>query len=77
MESVSMTEFIHHLSSVFVDAEPASITPAARLRELKGWDSLAALMLIALADQEFHVTLRGADIHGAVTVDDLYQRIAR
>lgn len=51
------------------------ITPSTAFRNLDEWTSLAALSVIAMADDEFEVALKSADIKESNTIEDLYNRI--
>jgi acyl carrier protein len=39
---------------------------------LDEWSSLIALSVIAMADEEYDVALKGDDIRNATTVEDLF-----
>ena len=41
-------------------------------KELDEWSSLIALSVIAMADEEYEVTLKGEDIRTSNTVEDLF-----
>jgi acyl carrier protein len=41
------------------------------LTEIEGWDSLAAVMFIALADEKIGVTISGNQIANSKTMDEL------
>ncbi|MBI2392742.1 MAG: acyl carrier protein [Deltaproteobacteria bacterium] len=49
-----------------------SLTGAERYVELQGWDSLAVLAFLSLADEDYGVTLSPDDVRRCNTVDDLY-----
>lgn len=51
------------------------IVESTDFRSIEDWDSLVALSVIAMADEDYNVELTGDDIRGAKTVDDLYQII--
>ena len=44
-------------------------------KELDEWSSLIALSVIAMADEEYEVTLKGDDIRNANTVEDLFNTV--
>lgn len=68
--------FIEKFAEIFDDTDASSITPQTPFRELDEWSSLSALGLIAMADEEYDVDLKGDDIRGAVTVADLFNIIS-
>lgn len=68
--------FIEKFAEIFDDTDASVITPETPFRELDEWSSLSALGLIAMADEEYDVDLKGDDIRGAVTVADLFNIIS-
>ena len=70
-----MEEFIYNFAKIFDDIEVSSITPHTMFRELEDWDSIAGLSLIAMADEEYDVTLNAEDMLKCQTVEDLYKTI--
>lgn len=46
-----------------------------RLKDLPGWDSIAAISFMAMVDTDYGVKLTGEDIRQAVTVEDLFNLI--
>lgn len=69
---MELKEFIENVANQFDDTDPAAITAATDYKALEEYSSLIALSLIAMADEEYDVTLKGDDIRNAVTVEDLY-----
>ena len=54
-----------------LDLEPEDLTLETRLDDLNEWDSLNALNLIALVDEEFGKTLSADIVNGLETVADV------
>ena len=54
-----------------LDLEPEDLTLETRLDDLNEWDSLSALNLIALVDEEFGKTLSADIMNGLETVADV------
>ncbi len=69
---MELKEFIENFAEQFEDTDSSEITAATEFKSLDEWSSLIALSVIAMADEEYDVTLKGDDIRGAVTVEDLY-----
>lgn len=67
--------FITYFTQTFEELEPEQISPETILKELSIWDSLAILMVIALAGSEYQVTLTGQEVNGCETVSDLFNLI--
>lgn len=72
---MEINEFIQKLAEIFDDTDAATLTPETNFRELEEWSSLSALALIAMADEEFEVDLKGDEIRKANTIEDLFNVI--
>lgn len=64
--------FINSVTALF------EVTPADELdwktefKKIEEWDSLLALEIIAMVDEEFDIEISGDDIREAKTLNDLY-----
>jgi acyl carrier protein len=72
---MEINKFIENLVTVFEEADPASVTPKAKFRDIEGYSSLVALSIIAMVDEEYNVKLKGDDIRKAYTIEDLFNAI--
>ena len=54
-----------------LDLDAGALSPDTVLADLSEWDSLAALSLIVLVDEEFGKKLSGAEIKAFTTVQDI------
>lgn len=55
--------------------EVNSVNPQNKITSFDAWDSLTSLSIIALADDEYSVTISAQDILDAKTIEGLYQLI--
>ena len=69
---MEINDFIEKFAEQFEDTDAGDITATTVFKNLDEWSSLIALSVIAMADEEYDVTLKGDDIRGAVTVEDLF-----
>ena len=69
---MEIDEFIANFAEQFEDTDASEITATTEFKNLDEWSSLIALSVIAMADEEYDVTLKGDDIRSAVTVEDLF-----
>ena len=60
-----------------LDVPPGTVQPGQALDQLEGWDSVAVLAFIAMADTEYGVTVPAKEIPQCRTVDDLANLILR
>ena len=54
------------------ESDASVFTPVTVFKELDEWSSLIALSVIAMVDEEYDVTLKGDDVKGASTIEDLF-----
>lgn len=72
---MELNDFVEKFAEQFDDTDPAEITASTEFKNLDEWSSLVALSIIAMADEEYDVTLKGADISSATTVEDLFNTV--
>jgi acyl carrier protein len=63
-------EFLRALEGQ-LELPEGSLNGKHALTDIDGWDSLAAVMFIALADEKIGVTISGNQIANAKTLDEL------
>ena len=71
----SIEEFSSLIAGEFEGIDPASIHPDTDYRTIPGFSSMHMLILIALVDSEFNVTLTGSDLRESKTIRDVYNLI--
>lgn len=69
-KSMTKPEFLH-LFEEQLEIPEGSLNENQRLVDVESWDSLAALLFIALADEKLGVTVAGNDIAKAKTINEL------
>lgn len=69
---MELKEFIEHFSEQFEETDASAFSAKTKFRDLEEWSSLIALSVIAMADEEYDVTLKGDDIRNAETIEDLF-----
>lgn len=72
---MELKEFVILFAEQFEDTPAEQFTPETRFRELTEWDSLTALSIIAMVDEEFEKQITGADIRSAATIEELYNLV--
>lgn len=70
---MDIKEFIEHFTEQFDDTAAEVFTPETEFKALDEWTSLTALSIISMIDEEYDVTIGGADIRNAKTIEDLYR----
>ena len=69
---MNIQEFVQNFANLFDETDTSEITFSTEYKNLEEWSSLIALSVIAMADEEYNVKLKGDDIKAAHTVEDLY-----
>ena len=72
---MELTAFLQNFADMLDDTDAALITESTIFRDLDEWDSLTALSLIAMADEEYSVKLTGDDIKSSTTLQDVFEII--
>lgn len=72
---IDINDLIAKIEVEFETLEPGTLKPQSSFRELKDWSSMHALILIALVDTEYNVSLNGNDLRNLTTVTDLHALI--
>ena len=72
---MDLNEFIEHFAEQFEETDAAEFKADTKFHDLDEWSSLMALNIIAMVDEEYDVTLKGADIEGAGTIEDLFNTV--
>lgn len=69
---MQLQEFVARFAQEFAEVEPGKITSETVFRDLDEWSSMQALIIIAMIDEEFGVTLSAEDMRNSKTVGDIY-----
>ena len=71
---MEINEFIDKVSDLF-EENTEKLLPSTKSRDIKGWNSLVALSVIAMVDEEYGVLLKGNDIMEVETIQDLFNSV--
>jgi acyl carrier protein len=70
---MEINDFIKNFASQFDDTDASKFNTQTKFRvELEEWDSLKALSIIAMVDDEYKVIIKGDDIRNSHTIEDLF-----
>jgi acyl carrier protein len=69
------THFTNNLANVFEDTDPVLLNHDCIFKDLDEWNSLVALSVIAMIDEEYGVAVKGDDIRNASTINDLCELV--
>ena len=74
---MNIQELINYIEEEFDEIEKATLLPESSIRDIEGWSSMHALILIALVDNHFDILLTGEDLKNALTIQDLHDVIMK
>ena len=72
---MEIQEFIQNFADQFDDTDANVFTPQTIFHDLEEYSSIVALSIIAMVDEEYGVTLKGAEMSAAVTIQDLFNMV--
>ena len=72
---MEINDFITNFAAQFDETGASEFTANTEFKNLEEWSSLMALSIIAMADEEYDVKLKGDDIRSARTIEDLFNII--
>ncbi|MFT6502833.1 MAG: acyl carrier protein [Crocinitomicaceae bacterium] len=72
---MTLEEFVIEIEDAFEIQERGTLLPDTDYKNFEEWDSMHALILIALIDTEFDLLVSGNDLKNLVTVREVYELI--
>jgi acyl carrier protein len=72
---MEVNAFLQNFANMLDDTDASLITETTIFRDLEEWDSLTALSLIAMVDEEYSLKLTGDDIKTSITIKDLFDKV--
>ncbi len=70
---MTINEFTKKIEEILEDEPPGSLTPDTDFRKIESWSSMYALIIVAMFETDFRVTVTGDQLRKCSTVRDLYQ----
>ena len=72
---MEINDFIRNFAEQFDETEVSVFTPETVFHDLDEYSSIIALSIIAMIDEEYGITLKGAEMSAAVTIQDLFNTV--
>lgn len=72
---MELEKFTELFANQFEDTPSDEFQPETKFRDLDEWDSLVALSIIAMVDEEFDKQVSGAELRGVNTIKELYDLV--
>lgn len=74
---MDIQELISLIENEFEEIEAGTLSSSSSIRDMDGWSSMHALLLIALVDNHYDILLTGEELKNITTINDLYQIILK
>lgn len=74
---MDVNEFIKKIENEFEDLKPGVLKPDSLIREHFEWDSVNALVFIAMVNVEYDVVITAEELQNAKTIQDVFDYIVK
>ena len=74
-EKLTIDKFIDQIVEEFPDIERDNLQPDMKFKDHVEWDSINALVLIAMINVEYDVTINADELINAETINDVFNVI--
>ena len=72
---MELKDFIEKFAEQFDDVDVNTLSAETKFREIEGYTSLVALLIITMIDEEYNVTVTGDDMKKQVNIGDLFNLV--
>ena len=73
---MDIKEFIDNFAGEFDETPYEMFTPETDYKSLDEWNSLTALSIISMVDDNYHKTITGADLRAHKPIADIFNFVA-
>ena len=70
-----LNEFVEKIAEQFDETDASEFEAKTEFKKLIDWNSMTALSIIAMIDNEYGVTIKGDDIRKSETIEDLFNTV--
>ena len=74
---MNLNDFISAFAAEFEETPADSFGPDTIFKELDEWDSLMALSIIAIVDEEMGKRITGSELRSCNTIEELYNKVLK
>lgn len=72
---MELKTFLENFAEILEDTDASLVSETTDFKNLEEWDSMVALSLIAMVDDEYSVKLTGDDIKTSNTLEELFNKV--
>ena len=73
---MNIDNFIENFAGEFDETPVEAFVRTTEFKTLEEWNSLTALSVISMIDDQYNKTITGADLRGSKTLEDLFNLVA-
>lgn len=73
---MDLKEFIENFAAEFDETPIEVFAPETEFKTLDEWNSLTALSIIAMVDDNYNKTITGANLRACNTIEDLFNFVS-
>lgn len=73
---MEIKDFIQNFADQFEETEQDVFAPETNYRDLDEWSSLIGLSVLAMIDEEYDVQLKGEEMRGTKTIQELFDLVS-
>lgn len=73
---MNLKDFLELFAEQFDNIDMEQLSGETKFRELDGYTSLVALLIITMIDEEYNVTVTGDDMKKQVTIGELFDLVS-
>lgn len=73
---MDIKDFIENFAAEFDETPYEAFTPETDYKSLDEWNSLTALSIISMVDDNYNKTITGANLREHKTIEDLFNFVA-
>ena len=73
---MNLEEFIENFAGEFDETRVEAFAPTTEFKTLEEWNSLTALSIISMIDDQYNKTITGADLRASKTIEDLFNLVS-
>ena len=73
---MNIDNFIENFAGEIDETPVEAFVPTTEFKTLEEWNSLTALSVISMIDDQYNKTITGADLRGSKTLEDLFNLVA-
>ena len=73
---MDLKEFIEDFAAEFDETPAEAFTPETEYKKLDEWNSLTALSIISMVDDNYNKTITGANLRAIVTIEELFNYVS-